>query len=621
MPIVPQYRAEGPAQPLAPEMENVQRDRVDADTAMRGLAQLSRSVSDNAQPMPNAPDDLGQATARGLAGVGQGVKDIGQAAFDIWERLAEARDFTELSAAQTEMDKAVGEFEKWKARNPDPVTWEPEFRQRIDRFKNEYLAGRQLSPAAQRSITHRVVTFGERHAIQVGVQAAKQEIGRARESLMAEVVRAQESGQPDLVTTLVDSGVNRGWIAADYGERIKFQAIDKIETEARENGLMEVDTLINYGDYKGARERFESIPFDSPQEKEYRRSELETKTISGVVYREIQNEAIEDPLAVIRRLESGEDTELSAKQRRELLVQSHQLHNEGRERALKITLDGIDSGAINTEEKIKQSLWGAEATEQEVAALVERMNGVFIEDAKKTRELQVRVSNYKPADDPYRVSASAIRQEVMLTMADGDAKDKLLAELARREAGEPMTMPEKMRAAKTKELYEMREADRSYVIPADRIKDEKDENGVEVWIDTGADIQEGDPGFIRIKKWGRDVTGRKVTLSQADQIKAREKKGTVEDIEAKNRAAVEDAAIVDQLEQEMEAGNIKTEFEYDERYGALAMPVKMKTADSIIDAGLFPQQSQQFFGPASGDTPEDRIRAAKERAANLKGGQ
>ena len=83
MPIIPQFRAEGPAQPVAPGMESPSGLRVDATTALRGIATLADSLGSVTQDMPNAPADLGQGVARGMQAIGEGIGNVGEVMFDI----------------------------------------------------------------------------------------------------------------------------------------------------------------------------------------------------------------------------------------------------------------------------------------------------------------------------------------------------------------------------------------------------------------------------------------------------------------------------------------------------------------------------------------------------------
>jgi hypothetical protein len=154
------------------------------------------------------------------------------------------------------------------------------------------------------------------------------------------------------------------------------------------------------------------------------------------------------------------------------------------------------------------------------------------------------------------------------------------------------------------------------------------EDGTTVFVDTGADIKPGDPGYFeeragKIKGAAFDVipfygptTGRIVTLNQDHKEAVRAGKSIlVEDIDARSRTLGEAAPHIDEIEAKLQSGEIKDTGEALEVFNTKVSPMRKDAAgavmDGVGDASLFPQSETVRRMDAA------RIRAEALRAGTV----
>ena len=156
MAVIPQYNAANPATPRGPVLERERRARIDNGAALRGLNEVANELSQGGVEIPNIDPETGQAGARAIMSVGDGLRRVGGVIAEIREREAEARDYREVHEARMAMEREAAEFEIWQQTNRDPKTWEEESRRRIESFSTRYFEDRELSPRAERDIRMRM---------------------------------------------------------------------------------------------------------------------------------------------------------------------------------------------------------------------------------------------------------------------------------------------------------------------------------------------------------------------------------------------------------------------------------------------------------------------------------
>lgn len=625
MPLIPHYRADGPASPKAPAMERGRGPRVDASQALQGVARLAGAVGDAAVDLPGVNPNLGQGGAQGLQAQGAGLENVSDVLFDIQERVAEAKNYTDEHEAQLAMDREVGEFEKWRIENPDPTTWEGEWRSRMDRFKGGYFEGKSLAPVAIDAIKMRADSFTERRAIQVGVDAMRETVGRATSALNADVIRMKEAGDYQGLDERLRFGVEKGWIPEDRAEMMRIQAQDEIESRGAQEAMDRSRAFALSGKLPEALAELDS-PFIPETERMVLKAEMENVTGAKIEYGQALDYGAEaGPMEAARALEEVDENgnpvkfpRIKGAERQKLISDFKGVHYAEKKSIASSVLEGIDNGAFQTVDSALAQFEGFELSEVERRTIEDKFRGQFIKDEGYAQAAFTAAAAYDPSTDPTGERAESLASEWSIVLSGDPRLEKVLGVLERKRNGEQLTMPENMRAAKEQELRAIRESEATYRIPAERIKPAT-KDGLTVFVDTGADVKEGDPGYFETGAGlfdGTHVKGRIITLSQDDRIKATEGKGAVEDLTEKNRRAAEDAKILDALDQDANTGKIQDEVQWDERYGALALPIKDKAAVSSIENGLFPQTEPTYLGPAPA---VDRIEAIKQRAAQLKG--
>ena len=621
MAIIPQFNAGGPAQSQAPVMEQGQGGiRLDASGELSALGGLANNLARGFRPLENAPDDLGQGFFRGVSAIGDGVKDVGQAIFGIRKRVAEARNLRDVYDAQVAMEREAGEFEKWKVLEPDPSKWEEEWTSRISAFGDGYLASKELSPAAKEGVMVRLNAFAERQAVAVGVDAVRTQTKLAADASRAFYLRAVDEGDLDSAVAHARNGFHQGLIAEDEAVRMELNAKDAIEAKAITTGMQRVETRLLYGDIEGAREELRQLPIPE-DEKALQFAKIETRHAVQAKASALEEEAYLDPLNVAKRLEAkgpdglpANDRELPGAMREQLLKLSYEKHHEERQAVFSQVIADIDAGAVESEDALKQALWGTEATEKERAALVARYQGVTVENAKETRRLQSQVAGYDPAQDPYGKNLDALKTEIMLSIPDGGAKEKIVEELGRRASGEIMTMLERTKTEMFSQLDKSLEAEGSWKLSTDQIKRAEKDGGV-FYVDTKAEVKTGDPGYFETGKgWvrglltfgalgdGKHVKGRILELSQDDKLKIEAgKPAIVEDLGKMREQYREADRIRETLEQEINTGEIKTADDLKARFDTLTGEKRAEAAKKIVEEQL----SGMAVLPADMASPEN----------------
>lgn len=551
MPIIPQYRAQGPAGPQAPVMEQERGPRVDASEAVRGIARLTGALE--APQVGQLDPNLGQGAARGLQAVGQGIGDVGGALFDISQRVAEAKNYADEHEAQIAMDREVGEFEKWRIQNPDPTGWEPAWRERMDRFGGQYFNGKNLAPVAQEAIKQRLGSFTERRAIQVGVDAMRENVGRATSAGMAQYMRAVEAGSAPEAEGIADDLFRRGWIPEDQAERMKIQARDQVETKQIEMLQNQKDTFLLYGDEQGAIEAVQAMPIRE-DEKALEIAAVRERAGYQIAIREVED--ILDPNERIARLEAGEFDRLRPSDKAALLNQSYQMLNAettGTVAAMKEEIDlrgGIQPAELEGREDFKM------LPDREKEAIRQYVAQGAKNDIGEFTGLLNRARAYDPSADPRGAERAELENLIALNF-DGSRGGELLTALQEAaERGGPMKASDRVLSDVFTSLQRRYEAGEigGFRVTGDQISKRTDENGVEVYTVPDPNGEFEQKGFLGTYR------GRVIQLSEQDRLRFEEKgrdAGQVfEDIKAKESAFSKFLDVQQEVDRKVKAGEL-----------------------------------------------------------------
>ena len=599
MPIIPQYRAEGPAQPVAPAMESEQGLRVDASTALRGIASLADALGEVNQPMANVSPELGQASARGLQNLGQGVGNLGEAMFDVRRRIAEAWNFRKVSEAQDAMDREVGDFEAWKLTEPNPTRWEPEWKGRMERIQNDLLSGEDLSPAAKDQISARVITFGNRHGVRVGLDAATKVVELANESNGAEIMRAVRAGDLATVENLTQYAVDQGWQGADWAERTRWEASEKIREDALNGAKLRSETFALRGLWQEGRDEIANAPWETEDERQNAVANFDSKVVS----RQIQFEVIErardgaDPDDLIAELTAKDDEgnyvnhpELSPMMRAETLEPLYKARNDEYASQVEAAETYIGTGDIKTEEDLDAFFDGKPIDPLNRSILTAKLKDEFVKTEASIVDLMTKAAAYDPAKDVGGVAAKVLEVAIGQTMGDDPRAEGARTILEKRKNGEPLTYSEDVLPTRKKGVEEQMHAAADYRIEAGKLE-QREVSGKTLFIDFNQQPEEGDAARYEetVNPWWsgpRQKVGRIVEVNQADREDLLQGKAKFVTDQRKKRAVDEEVAkTLLEMQRRADTGEMTREnaLEVERK---ITEPARAKAAEKIVDEKL-----------------------------------
>lgn len=618
MPIIPQFRAEGPAQPVAPRMESPAGLQVDATTALRGIANLAEGLGSVTQDMPNAPADLGQGFARGVQAIGEGIGNVGEVMFDIRKRLAEAWNYRKVSEAQDSMYAEVADFEKWKLSSPDPTKWEGEWNGRMERMKNTLISGEDLSPAAKEQIGTRVISFGTRHGYQVGVEAAKKVIDLANESNSAEIMRATQAGDMETVNALTQYSVEQGWQGADWAEQTRWRASETIRKDAIDSARMQSDTYAIRGMFKEAREVIANAPWETPEERDYELARVDKDITSRGIQFDIVKRAQngEDVPGLIEELtatnEDGtfkkHDGVLSPMMREEILKPLYQFQNQQYETKVALAEQYVASGDIATPEALERFFDNKPVDSLNLNRLLSKMDGTYKDTQATKVDLMSKAGQYKPEDDVSEAQYTSLRTAIVNTFGRPDPREqelgpaqadpnlqKALEILEKRKQGQPLTLPEGIFANQKKAISDQMHAAASEDYRVDVKKLEKRESGGKtLYIDFSQQPEPGDPARYDqpVKTfWGTgeyQEVGRIIEVDQKDREALKEGKVKFVTDQALFRKTDEEVAkALFELERQANTGEA-TQENLGAKTEGIILPSKVGAARSSVTKAFSP---------------------------------
>jgi hypothetical protein len=291
-------------------MERGRGPRVDASAAVQGLARLTGAVVDGGGEVPGIDPNLGQGAMQGLQQAGAGLQNVGQALFDINERVAEAKARSDIYEHQIALDVEAANFERWRTTEgkADPTLWESELRNRLTSFAGNYTQGKNLSPIALDAIDQQSRVYIERRAIATIGEADRELVGRATSAMKAQAIRAREAGNLDEVARIADEGVKAGYWWEDQAEMMKLQAQDEIEQKSISDLKNWVQSDINEGRYGTAKERVRTAPLIPEPERAAWVTGIEKEERQGGFIEEVKQIGYVNPSAAIKALDEVDES-------------------------------------------------------------------------------------------------------------------------------------------------------------------------------------------------------------------------------------------------------------------------------------------------------------------------
>lgn len=606
MAIIPQYRAQqGPAGRKAPVLEQQSSIRVDASEAVRGIARLSGAIG--TEKIKQVDPNLGQGTARGLQAIGQGVNAVGGALRDAYQRVEDAKNYADEFDAQIAMDREVGEFEKWRIQSNDPTAWEGEWLTRMDAFGGKYFEGKNITPAATESIKRNIGAFKERRAIQVGVDAMRESVGRATNALQADVIRMTEAGELEPAIQKISYGVSQGWIPEDRGEMMKIQAKDQIETKQIEALQNQKRTALLYNDQALAMESIDAMPIRE-DEKALERASITEQFGYNALLR--TGEDILDPKELLSWIDSDEASKLRPSDKEKFrngAYQSLNMENSATISGLKEEIDlrgGITPSELEGRDDFNSlSDRDKEAVRQFVTKGVQN-------DIAEFSTLQRAIRGYEPNDDPRGSTRADLERSIALRF-NGDRANELIQSLdeATNRTG-PVTPSERVVSDVFTSLQKRYEAGEvgNFKVTGDMIREHTDENGVVSYVvpDPKGEIPANAPWL------GRNTPqGRIINLTEDDILKFKSGKTDAGDIyedqRAKQSAFSRFLNVQSEVEQKVKSGELTEPDEITnevnrllggELEGAFDARQQSDKSGNALPSGSFGTISNGLFNPS-----------------------
>jgi len=593
-------------------MESPAGLRVNATTALRGIATLADSLGSVTQDMPNAPADLGQGVARGMQAIGEGIGNVGEVMFDIRKRLAEAWNYRKVSEAQDAMYGEVANFEKWKLTEPNPTKWETEWNGRMERMKNDLVSGDDLSPAAKEQIGTRVMSFGTRHGFQVGVEAAKKVVDLANESNSAEIMRAMQAGDMDTVKSLTQYAVDQGWKGADWAEQTNWRASESIRKDAIDGARMRSDTFAIRGNFDEGRAEVENAPWETEEQKQYELARYDKDVTSRGVQFDVINRARdgEDVGLLIEELTAtnadgtfkNHDGILSPMMRQEALQPLYQFQNETYATKVDLAEQYIERGEIKTAEQLEDFFDGKAIDPLNRTILLSKMDETFKLTESAKVDVISKVAQYKREDDVSGAQATALELRIRQTFGmTGKVKnfveqlpvdplyEDAMTMLEKRKRGESLTLAEGLFATQSNAISDQVHAARSeeYRVAAGKL-DKRESGGKTLYIDFNQQPELGDPArydkpvktFFGLGEY--QEVGRIIEVDQQDREALETGKAKfVTDLAKKREADEEVAKAVLELKRQANTGEV-TQDNLGAKTEAIIIPSKERAAENAV---------------------------------------
>jgi hypothetical protein len=258
------------------------------------MAKLPRSPI--AQDVRNNYSPVREARASSDDPVGAALKQAGDAAFEIGERMATAKinaDMTKASIKlRSKLDAARREIEN--DMEADPATFEARFRERAAEIANEE-AGTLSSPAGRKAFGLKAQEDVEAYSIRMRDVTRRRQVENVKADTLEagsayELLAKDPNTAPDILDAtradydaLIDRQVKAGIYTPDEAAAAKIASAEVYRAGVSTRVVTRIDNLLDSGDYVGAKQEFLTKYNDiDPAQREKVEDVLNTKSREGI---------------------------------------------------------------------------------------------------------------------------------------------------------------------------------------------------------------------------------------------------------------------------------------------------------------------------------------------------
>lgn len=594
MAIIPQYSAGAPAGPAQPAMEPGSSGlRLDASGQLAALGDIAGQIAQGTRPLANFDADFGQAPWRGVQDIGRGAQALGEHVRYLQDKVQKARDYVEVTAMQSELDAEMHRFDEWKARNPDPSAWGPNFQERISAFPEKYMENRDLSPEAREAAMARFSAFATVQSASVAREAAVATVGLARESGKADWLRAVEAGNPEMAASISRGMYQEGWIGADEAARMEIQAANRIESDVNKQSENQIKAFLLQRNVEGVLRVIDQNPYWTEDEKHVRN--LEAREIHAVNIRadDLKNSIYDDPGAVISHLEQKDssgawvnDSAISGRMRDDLLKAAHKERNDRQNAAFSGFSEDLDRGNSGQDfsNRVNVAVIEGVISKEDRAVLFAMRDGTLPSDPAEITKLHNEIVNLDLEKDRFGTAAAQLERRIRAVQNRED-QAKLIGEYEFRTNGGQFSIPEKARSMALDNYVKDAEATGTWKVPATSIE-AFEMDGKKVFVNLDEVPSADDEDYFEKKKrfpFPGMRRGRVVELSQEDQLKVEKGENVlVQDLKRKREQLSVIERDMEALESSREAGKFNKVGDLQESINAVLRNPRKRTWEKAV---------------------------------------
>lgn len=251
-----------------------------------------------------ATPSLAAATApgRALQQVGNDLSQAGGNIGDIGLRFQAANDQGVKSRAALAMQQAFADHQQFRLKNPDETKWPADISERVGKAK-ELIFQERMSPFMQTELESTFQSWSQDANNGAKIDATKQGVARARQSIMNEVRARQDAKDFAGAGTVLDNAVASGALLPEEGDADKIYNA-RLQKDAEIKQAFDAEKAKIAEDPKGWREK--NATADAPEG----RDPVEWQQLKGYarsLYGQEQDEVVS---AVRDGIASGEITRL-----------------------------------------------------------------------------------------------------------------------------------------------------------------------------------------------------------------------------------------------------------------------------------------------------------------------
>ena len=525
---------------------------------LSGAAQGFRRQGDSLQG-PQMDPNQGQGMANGIRGLARGVGDFSNVMLQLANKKAEAKNYSDVTAARNQMLQIEGEFDQWRLQNPDPEGWESKWGEMSASARGRVTETKGLSPAAIERIGQEFEDFNVRQTINVGTMAVKGHVAKARSAVDANILRAVDAGDLDSVRREVQMAQTQGWMYEDDAVRTIMQAEDAIEAKTLKMLDNKKETALLNGDIESAKAAVSAMPIREDERAlemavitnrhEYKRTVEDAEDMIAL-----------DPEAAARELEGERFAGLRASDRSALQNMAYRSISEDRTATLTGIKDDIKLGAVRSPADLMGRDDFRSLSERQQVEIQEYFKAGAQNDVSEFLTLKRSLSSYNPANDPRGAEKEQIETLIALRF-DGDKAEELFTDLTERAEGRgaPMSASDRVVSdvfSSLQKRYDNGEIG-NFKVTGDKITEQTDKDGVTFYTvaDPTGEVAGKSPWLS-----ANTPQGRKIELSESDILRLKSGKTSAGDVyddqKAKNAAFGRFLSVQEQVDQKVKAGEL-----------------------------------------------------------------